>query len=559
MRFDLTREAWIPFRRASGRIEYGSPALITDDVAGDFITDICTPRQDFDGALQEFLIGLYTATLTPADEQAWHAAWVTPPTPAEIAARMGELPDGVFVVNGDGPRAFQGMESRAFRSCELVPIDQLLLDAPGAKTVSENRDHFVKRGRSEALGAPAAAMALIAMQAYAPSGGSGHRTSMRGGGPLTTLVEPRSLAVAAGPCPLWQTLWANVETEAQILERGGATTLDDPLAAVFPWMGTTRTSKGDKGTTPSDADPLQVYFATPRQIWLEFDGPGTCSITGMYSPLTVRGFRMKRYGTWYVGWTHPLSPHYFDKEESVWRAIHGQPDGTGWQDWVTFSLGEAAAQRRPAATVAHFLGTRAHRIGLPQLALRAFGYDTDNMKARSWVDADFPVCSTEDPVFAARALQLAEQLTTATDQVACDLLSVTRASLFAPTIQSPPGDELLSVKRPLWAATEATFYAVMGELSRARIGADEDATPVVGPLRLQFRDILTATARQLFEARMRMASHGPDALERIVRGRHELESRLTGSRMAKALGLEVAIPARAPTRPASARAKKVKA
>ena len=226
---------------------------------------------------------------------------------------------------------------------------------------------------------------------------------------------------------------------------------------------------------------------------------------------------------------------------------------------MTFSLGEAAGQRRPAATVAHFLRTRAYRIGMPQLALRAFGYDTDNMKARSWLDADFPVFSTDDPVFAARALQLAEQLTTATDQVAFDLLSVTRAALFAPTIQSPPGDELLSVKRPLWAATEAAFYAAMGALSRARIGADEDATPVVGPLRLRFRDELTATARQLFEARMRMASHGPDALERIVRGRHDLEGRLTGSRISKALGLEVVIPARATTRPTSAPAKKAKA
>ena len=67
---------------------------------------------------------------------------------------------------------------------------------------------LVKRGGAPVLSRAAAAMALFTLQTYAPSGGAGHRTGFRGGGPLTTLALP-------GPPPgepptLWHLLWANV-------------------------------------------------------------------------------------------------------------------------------------------------------------------------------------------------------------------------------------------------------------------------------------------------------------------------------------------------------------
>ncbi|MGG2362666.1 type I-E CRISPR-associated protein Cse1/CasA, partial [Salmonella enterica] len=82
----------------------------------------------------------------------------------------------------------------------------LLIESPGANTLKKNLDHFVRRGRVEVLAPAAAAMALFTLQTFAPSGGAGHRTSLRGGGPLTTLVRPGTVAGLSDA--LWPLLWA---------------------------------------------------------------------------------------------------------------------------------------------------------------------------------------------------------------------------------------------------------------------------------------------------------------------------------------------------------------
>ena len=74
--------------------------------------------------------------------------------------------------------------------CEPWPVSRLLIEAPGENTEKENKDLFQKRGQTPSLGLPAAAMALFTLQIYASSGGDGHRTSLRGGGPLTTRRFP---------------------------------------------------------------------------------------------------------------------------------------------------------------------------------------------------------------------------------------------------------------------------------------------------------------------------------------------------------------------------------
>ncbi|WP_239500552.1 type I-E CRISPR-associated protein Cse1/CasA, partial [Streptococcus pneumoniae] len=65
------------------------------------------------------------------------------------------------------------------------------------------------------------------LQTYAPSGGAGHRTSLRGGGPLTTLLAParKGRAVAT----LWDRVWTNVPDADP--DAGAA----DP-ARIFPWL-----------------------------------------------------------------------------------------------------------------------------------------------------------------------------------------------------------------------------------------------------------------------------------------------------------------------------------
>jgi hypothetical protein len=70
------------------------------------------------------------------------------------------------------------------------PIERLLIEAPGESTTSKNTDLLVHRDRVTSLGRAAAAMALYTFQSWAPAGGAGNRTGLRGGGPLVTMVMP---------------------------------------------------------------------------------------------------------------------------------------------------------------------------------------------------------------------------------------------------------------------------------------------------------------------------------------------------------------------------------
>ena len=191
MPYDLRVESWLPFRRRSGVVEWLPPHAIADQLANDPIVALAAPRPDFNGALLEFLIGLISVALALPDEDAWEDLAGTPPAPDYLRKRLMALPDA-FTLDGGGPRFLQDYTAADFAGQADLPIENLLIDAAGENTQKLNKDLFVKRGRADVLGRPAAAMALITLQGYAPSGGQGHRTSMRGGGPLTTLVEPRA-------------------------------------------------------------------------------------------------------------------------------------------------------------------------------------------------------------------------------------------------------------------------------------------------------------------------------------------------------------------------------
>jgi CRISPR system Cascade subunit CasA len=101
----------------------------------------------------------------------------------------------------------------------------------------------VKAGRADQLSRATAAIALYTLQTYAPSGGRGNLTSLRGGGPLTTLVLP------GGEPTLWHVLWANVP-------QGKRPPVRD-LPRVFPWLAKTRTADRYPATAPAEHIPCR--------------------------------------------------------------------------------------------------------------------------------------------------------------------------------------------------------------------------------------------------------------------------------------------------------------
>ena len=185
MTFDLRRIPWLPLRRLSGLTEWGTIASSVAGPANDPIVAIASPRPDFDGAVTEFLAGLLTAAFMVESEAAWRELWRNPPSESELQARFDALPDA-FDLDGDGPRFMQDFSATDLASQPVEPIQNLLVNA-------KNSGLFIKPNTVRMMSRPAAAMALLTMQTYSTAGGRGYRTSVRGGGPLTTLVDPRRL------------------------------------------------------------------------------------------------------------------------------------------------------------------------------------------------------------------------------------------------------------------------------------------------------------------------------------------------------------------------------
>ncbi|MCP4118726.1 MAG: type I-E CRISPR-associated protein Cse1/CasA [Desulfobacteraceae bacterium] len=298
---NLIHDSWIPVLRNDGVRDLIPPKEISDPS----IINIYAPRPDFTGALCQFLIGLLQTGCMPKDMRDWKAKWEKPPERAFLESRF-ERVASFFELDADGPAFMQDFN---LPESESKPISALLIEAPGDKTIRDNLDHFVKGGQVNLICRRCAASSVLTLQINAPSGGVGHRTGIRGGGPLTTLVMP---CENDGPASLWQRLWLNVFPACEINDFTRNIKLTHP-EALFPWLGETRTSdKKGVDTFPKDAHPLQMYWAMPRRIRLEFSGnvSGPCDLCGRKDDIYATGFRTKNYGVNYVGpWLHPLSPH----------------------------------------------------------------------------------------------------------------------------------------------------------------------------------------------------------------------------------------------------------
>lgn len=518
MTYDLRDAHWLPFRRASGRVDWGSPAFLVEGLlTDDPIVALATPRPDFDGALLEFLIGLLSAALAPADETEWAERWNAPPTCDELWGAFAKLPPAFDLEgNGDGPRAFQDLTTHDFTETGASSVAQLLIDSPGEQGIRQNKDLFVKRDRVARLSRSAGAMAVITLQTYAPAGGAGNRTSLRGGGPLTTLVDPRPSFADARYAGLWYMIWANVETidqrEARVVGNPGADARD-----AFPWLDVTRQSNpkdGGKATTPADVDPLQAYFGLPRRLRLDFGPCGPCDLTGRHDDCTVTGFRQRPWGVQYLGWQHPLSPYYETKDG--WLPLHGQSEGISWRDWLGLVVADGAPGRRPAQTVTHFLRTRGPAVGCRRPSIVAFGYDMENMKARGWIDARLPALVASDADAHDRMVALVRRLTEGTALAASGLLYAVKNAMFG---DADVSGDLSHVKQALWNATESSFHEALDAIADGRL--TKDAVPA-------YRRTLERHTLSVFDRAAGTEATAPDAMRRLVGARYSLSMQLTG-------------------------------
>ncbi len=448
MPFCLLTEAWLPVRRASGRFDRITPAQIAGNDP-DPVIALDWPRPDFQLAGLEFLIALLATLAPPQDHNEWCEQYAHPPTAEDLAVRFAPFA-GMFMLDGDGPRFMQDFEDFIV---EPNDVGGLLIEAPGENAIKRNTDLLVKRGRVENLGRAAAAMALFTLQNYAPAGGAGNRTSLRGGGPLTTLAIPPWRRPKGS---LWDLLWANVPCGKPV------DIADAPR--VFPWLAATRLSdKNGRATTPNDSPDLLVWWASPRRIRLDFTANTqslACDLTGGIDPVIVTGWRQRPWGADYQKWEHPLSPYYQGAGDAGLLPVHPQPGGITYHHWLGLLFADPESGKKIAQNIDAFRSDRWRDLPGPREPWRllAGGFDMDNMKARGFVESEMPIYEPADRNLAVKHDQYLRLLIKSADHAA-KLLSraVSRALYGEKSDVKFDASPLANLREQFLAATEAEF------------------------------------------------------------------------------------------------------
>jgi len=497
---NIITDRWIPVRRQSGALDNIRPADIAD--RHDPAVALMWPRPDFNLACLELLIGLVYAAMPPEEDDDY-IDQIDDDLHKELVERLDSF-SVWFTLGGNGPRFMQSLESL---SGNVSGVDMLLLDSAGDQTAKNNADMMVRRDRYDRLGSAAAAIALYTFQNFAPAGGAGNRTSMRGGGPLVTLVEPCADAT------LWEIAYANTPP--------GQPVDQDQAHLAFPWLAETVNSKlkGSEVHSPQrddDSTPWSAFFGMPRQLRLEFDqSPGYCSMTGMKDELMISGVIQKPYGNNYGVWRHPSSPYYRIKAGEEALPVHPKPGRLGYRQFIGISIQDPQNKLRYLAECVTRFKNKRFDSEQSHIRLIVGGWAMDNMKPVDFIEGFAPL-----PVNANATLieETASRLVKAADVVAGHLVVCLKRALL---IDASDKGLVANAKAEFYDNTEEGFHTALSEL----LFNPEDAT--VGE---QWLKTLEEHAIKLFDSNALegFSDRKPERAQDIADARKSLKFTLLG-------------------------------
>ena len=508
MPYNLLHEPWIPVRYEDGETGWIEPWRVTDPDRPPIA--LAAPRPDFNGALIQFLIGLVQTCCPPETERDWRRWFKQPPTPDELKAAFSRY-EHAFNLDGDDPRFMQDLGDLSQGSEKGLQL--LLLDGPAQNATDRNKDHFVKSIPHLELSPAFAAAALLAFQlnVYSTAAGKGYRlqSSLRGSGPVTTLLLERDL---------WTTIWTNVITRAE-LEALGSAREHEKGHDIFPWLAVTRSSEEGMITTKEDVNPNQMYWPMPRRVRLQGSQRGACSLSDE-AGLTFSMFSELRAGIDYRSpWHHPLSP------SSGWNALSVKSGQFTYHDWTTFVVnGDEAA---PAVVLQKRWHRARKHIGCSSPRLWVFGYENESGKAniRAYRERVMPIFFVK-PEVRADFEEFAGQLVATASELASGLREALADALYPEKGHRPKGASTSSVVQDastrFWRDTEPAFFDLLAQAQRA---LEQDAEASLQGLRARWLDDLREQhLLQLFDEITQYGAFRAADPRAVVKARQDLRN-----------------------------------
>ena len=510
---NLIDDKFIPVCREDGTKQRIAPYQITE--TENPIIQLDSPRPDFNGALLQFLIGLLQTTAMPEDHNSWIKLLENPPLPEDLKKSFSSKYHFAFELKGE--KGYFMQDSDPLDDQKESPIYQLLMNFPGDNTIEKNKDHFIKRDRVKALCPACAVTALFTLQTNAPSGGKGHRTSLRGGGPLTTLLVTDTKAEWPDNRRLWRDLWLNVLDRESFENTFDRETDKNQPEDIFPWLAPTRTSERDQSTTPEDVNLLQMYWGMPLRIRLLWDSSfsGICDLCGEKSPHLLKEFKKKNYGTNYKVWEHFLSP-YFEKNKKSKEsktACKLKEDRISYQHWPQY-----VADDLQNGTFCAKVVSRYHRtIRWPdQLRLLAFGYEMDNAKALSYYEVKMPLFHLKSDIRSDFSKRVQSMTKASSEIVKCLNRAIKQAWFSEKDKRSMP----YFIKNQFFQKTEEDFFRLLKKLNNSFKGlSNENGKDILGKWYL----ILKKSAVELFDYQTKQGDFFYADPKRIVKAKQGLE------------------------------------
>ncbi|RVU45721.1 type I-E CRISPR-associated protein Cse1/CasA [Lujinxingia sediminis] len=460
MSLNLIRDRWIPVVRMDGSKDVIRPAEMVAMGQESPPRQLLAARPDFNGTLIQFLIGLVQTTMMPSTPREWRRRRREEPSRAELEAAFEPWESAFELDAEEGPRFMQDfncLEGEGKKKC----LRNLLFNESGNS--SSNKDLYTKRRNGVRFCSSCTAQAIFTLMLNATAGGSGHRVSLRGGGPMTTVVLGKSL---------WETVWSNVLDREFFIRKTRAGEVDTP-EAIFPWLAPTVVSSDGTEVHPDQVNGLQAFWGMPRRIDLELQdcAPGHCGVCGERAEQTYESYRDKPHGVNYKGpWIHPLTSYQAGKTPSdAPNPTKGQLGGITYRNWVGFAINNPGRQA-PAAVVERM--QKLEGVGnIRTERLWAFGYDVDKDKVRSWHESKMPVVLVPEGQ-RERFEEHARAMVAGAGFAASVLVNALRRAFYGePDVTSTgkvtwrvadaaKADKALfaGLEREFWGATEPLFY-----------------------------------------------------------------------------------------------------
>lgn len=283
---NLLTEAWIPVRP----LPTGAACKITlrQLLCEDGRWELSLPRDDMELAALQLLVCMTQVFFAPPDTATLKERILSPFSTEKFENGCAPYRDWFRLDH----QRFPFMQVRNVGAKGATPMDKLLAGLTGAT----NSCFVNEPGLGDELCGGCAAVALFNQSSNAPSFGGGFKGSLRGGAPVTTLVQGEHLR---------QTIWFNVLTEIslkQLLPWHTATLEQQPT-----WVAPIKAGEKIPAQT---IGLLRGLFWQPTHVeLLPPQGEQACSCCGFVESQIYTGFNRAKFNFTIEGlWPHPHGP-----------------------------------------------------------------------------------------------------------------------------------------------------------------------------------------------------------------------------------------------------------